>query len=288
MSKLKKKGLGRGLTALFGDQKPVTEKNEGSIRKITKANISDLSPNPFQPRVIFNETKLDELANSIKKNGIIQPIAVREDKVDPGRYEIIAGERRWLASQKAGLHEVPIIILDLTDNESLEVAIVENIQRDDLNAVEEARGYQRLHDEFGYDHEKISKFMSKSRSHISNTLRLLTLPQDVLAMIEEGSLTAGQARPLIGLPSATNIAEEIVKKNLSARSVEFLVRGKKCPQKSGQLRSDANIVSEQNKMEEILGLSVNIQNKKNNSGKITILYKNLDQFQLISNLLKKK
>ena len=288
MSKLKKKGLGRGLTALFGDQKPVTEKNEGSIRKITKANISDLSPNPFQPRVTFNETKLDELANSIKKNGIIQPIAVREDKVDPGRYEIIAGERRWLASQKAGLHEVPIIILDLTDNESLEVAIVENIQRDDLNAIEEARGYQRLHDEFGYDHEKISKFMSKSRSHISNTLRLLTLPQDVLAMIEEGSLTAGQARPLIGLPSATNIAEEIVKKNLSARSVEFLVRGKKGPQKSGQLRSDANIVSEQNKMEEILGLSVNIQNKKNNSGKITILYKNLDQFQLISNLLKKK
>ena len=191
-----------------------------------KAGISDLSPNKYQPRVNFDEAKLIELANSIKKNGIIQPIAVREDKVDPGRYEIIAGERRWIAAQKAGLHEVPIVILDLNDNESLEVAIVENIQRDDLNVIEEARGYQRLSDEFGYDHEKIAKFMSKSRSHISNTLRLLTLPKDVVSMIEEGSLTAGQARPLIGLPSATNIAEEIVKKNLSARSVEYLVRKK--------------------------------------------------------------
>ena len=179
-----------------------------------KAGISDLSPNKYQPRVHFDEAKLIELANSIKKNGIIQPIAVREDKVDPGRYEIIAGERRWIAAQKAGLHEVPIVILDLNDNESLEVAIVENIQRDDLNVIEEARGYQRLSDEFGYDHEKIAKFMSKSRSHISNTLRLLTLPKDVVSMIEEGSLTAGQARPLIGLPSATNIAEEIVKKIL--------------------------------------------------------------------------
>jgi ParB family chromosome partitioning protein len=288
MTNIKKKGLGRGLTALFGDQKPVTKKKEESARGINKVSISDLSPNKFQPRVNFNETKLEELINSIKKNGIIQPIAVREDKVDPGRYEIIAGERRWRAAQKAGLHEIPITILDLDDNESLEVAIVENIQRDDLNAVEEARGYQRLNEEFGYDHEKISKFMSKSRSHISNTVRLLTLPQDVLAMIEEGSLTAGQARPLIGLPSATNIAEEIVKKNLSARSVELLVRNKKGPQKIGQLNMDSNIFNEQKKMEEILGLSVNIQNKKNNSGKVTILYKNLDQFQLISNLLKKK
>ena len=287
MSTSKKKGLGRGLSALFGDQTPEVKKKQKTTHNRLKASIGDLTANKYQPRVHFDEEKLVELTNSIRKNGIIQPIAVREDKVDPGRYEIVAGERRWLAAQKAGLHEVPIIILDLDDNEALEVAIVENIQRDDLNVIEEAKGYQRLSEEFGYDHEKIAKFMSKSRSHISNTLRLLTLPKDVIALIEEESLSAGQARPLIGLPSATNIAEEIVAKNLSARSVELLVRSKKGPQKSGQIRIDSNILSEQNKIQENLGLNVNIQNKKNNSGKITILYKNLEQFELVSNLLKR-
>ena len=287
MSPQKKKGLGRGLKALFGDQKTSPEKDPNvKIAKFT-ANIADLSPNKFQPRVHFDKTKLQELTNSIKKNGIIQPIAVREDKVDPGRYEIVAGERRWIAAQKAGLHEVPIIILDLDDKESLEVAIVENIQRDDLNVIEEAKGYQRLAEEFDYDHEKIARFMSKSRSHISNTLRLLTLPQDVIGLIEEESLTAGQARPLIGLPSATLIAEEIVAKNLSARSVELLVRQKKSPQKSGQIKLDSNILEAQNKIQDNLGLNVTIQNKKNNSGKITIQYKNLEQFELVSSLLKK-
>jgi len=283
----KKKGLGRGLTALFGDQKEETSKKGKASLNNTKADIGDLSPNKFQPRVNFNEKKLDELVNSIKKNGIIQPIAVREDKFDPGRYEIVAGERRWRAAQKAGLHEVPIILLDLDDNESLEVAIVENIQRDDLNVIEEAKGYQRLSQEFGYDHEKIARFMSKSRSHISNTLRLLTLPKDVISMIEEGSLSAGQARPLIGLPSATNIAEEVVAKNLSSRSVEILVRQKKGPQKASLYKTDANILSEQNKIQDNLGLNVIISNKKNNSGKIVIEYKSLEQFQLLSNLLKK-
>ena len=283
----KKKGLGRGLTALFGDQAHIKEKKKPPISGNLKVQIGDLSPNKYQPRVHFDEAKLEELANSIKKNGIIQPIAVREDKQDAERYQIVAGERRWLAAQRAGLHEVPIIILDLDDNEALEVAIVENIQRDDLNIIEEAKGYQRLADEFGYDHEKIASFMSKSRSHISNTLRLLSLPTDVIGMLEEGNLTAGQARPLIGLGNASGIAEEIVAKKLSARSVELLVRAKKGPQKSGQFRVDANILSEQNKIEKNLGLSVNIQNKKNNSGKITILYKNLEQFELISNLLKK-
>ena len=286
MNTSKKKGLGRGLKALFGDQKPEVKKKEKTANNRLKAAIGDLSPNKYQPRVYFNEEKLAELANSIRKNGIIQPIAVREDKVDPGRYEIVAGERRWLAAQKAGLHEVPVVILDLDDNEALEVAIVENIQRDDLNVIEEAKGYQRLAEEFGYDHEKIANFMSKSRSHISNTLRLLTLPQDVIGMIEEGNLTAGQARPLVGLPSATNIAEEIVTKKLSARSVELLVRSKKGSQKSGQIKIDSNILDQQNKIQENLGLNVNIQNKKNNSGKITILYKNLEQFELVSNLLK--
>lgn len=288
MSSFKKKGLGRGLSALFGDQKKEPSSNNSSTQNnITKANIDDLSPNKFQPRVHFNEKKLEELANSIKKNGIIQPIAVRDDKAETGKYEIVAGERRWIAAQRAGLHEVPIIILELNDNESLEVAIVENIQRDDLNIIEEAKGYRRLSDEFGYDHEKIARFMSKSRSHISNTLRLLSLPVDVIGMIEEGNLTAGQARPLIGLPSATNIAEEVVKKNLSARSVEILVRNEKGPQKVGQIKVDANILSEQNKIQDNLGLNVSIQNKRNNSGKITILYKNLEQFELISNLLKR-
>ncbi len=287
MSNSKKKGLGRGLTALFGDQKEESKKKEKVSNNSLKVSIGDLSPNKYQPRVHFDEEKLKELSNSIRKNGIIQPIAVREDKVDPGRFEIIAGERRWLAAQKAGLHEVPIVLLDLDDNEALEVAIVENIQRDDLNVIEEARGYKRLSEEFGYDHEKIANFMSKSRSHISNTLRLLTLPKDVIGLIEEGNLTAGQARPLIGMPSATNIAEEIVAKNLSARSVELLVRAKKGPQKSGRMRVDSNILNEQNKIQENLGLNVNIQNKKDNSGKITIIYKNLEQFDLISKLLKR-
>ena len=287
MNTSKKKGLGRGLKALFGDQKAETKKNnKSSINRLT-ANIADLRPNKYQPRIHFDQSKLEELANSIKKNGIIQPIAVRTDPVDPGRYEIVAGGRRWLAAQKAGLHDVPIIILKLDDNEALEVAIVENIQRDDLNIIEEAKGYKRLSDEFNYDHEKIAQFMSKSRSHISNTLRLLTLPKDVVAMIEEGNLSAGQARPLVGLSNASSIAEEIVAKKLSARSVELLVRSKKGPQKPGQFKIDANILNEQNKIQENLGLNVNIQNKKNNSGKITILYKNLEQFELISNLLKR-
>ena len=287
-NKKKKKGLGRGLTALFGDQKKADKQKEKTSGNLSKANISDLSPNKFQPRINFNEEKLLELSKSIKKNGIIQPIAVREDRVDPGRYVIVAGERRWLAAQKAGLHEVPIVILDLNDNESLEVAIVENIQRDDLNAIEEAKGYKRLSDEFGYDHEKIATFMSKSRSHISNTLRLLSLPTDVIGMIEEGLITAGQARPLIGVTNATNIAEQIVSKKLSARSVENLVRANKGVQKTGQIRVDANVFEEQRQMEENLGMKVDIINKKDNSGRLTISYKNLEQFELISKLLKQR
>ena len=285
MSSIKKKGLGRGLSALFGDQKSEASEKE-NVNHQKKVLISDLTRNRYQPRIHFDEIKLEELSKSIKKNGVIQPIAVRPDKNNAERFEIIAGERRWLAAQKAGLHEVPIIVLDLNDNEALEVAIVENIQRDDLNVIEEAMGYKKLADEFGYDHEKIAKFMSKSRSHISNTMRLLTLPKDVIGMIEEGNLTAGQARPLIGLLNASLIAEEIVSKKLSSRSVELLVRSKKGIQKSGQNKMDSNTLSEQTRIQENLGLNVNIVNKKNNSGKIIIEYKNLEQFQLISKLLK--
>ena len=279
----KKKGLGRGLSALFGDEKPKTKPQE--INQSSTVSISDLSRNPYQPRQHFSEDKLEELANSIKKNGIIQPIAVRPSKSENEKYEIVAGERRWLAAQKAGLHEIPVTILDLSDVESLEVAIVENIQRDDLNPIEEARGYQRLNEEFKYDHDSISKLMSKSRSHVSNTLRLLTLPSDVISMLEEGTLSSGQARPLIGITNASAIAEEIVAKNYSARKVEYLTRNKKGNFKDKQ--TDVNILRAQEKIEKILGLKVNISNKKNNSGKITIEYKDLEQFEFLSNLLTK-
>ena len=285
MSTGKKKGLGRGLSALFGDQSPKKESLEKS--EINKVSISDLSSNPYQPRKMFDEVKLEQLSNSIKKNGIIQPIAVRLNKSEPGKYEIVAGERRWLAAQRAGLHEIPINILDLSDVESLEVAIVENIQRDDLNPIEEARGYKRLSEEFKYDHESISKLMSKSRSHISNTLRLLTLPEDIISMLQEGTLTSGQARPLIGLSNASSIAEEIVAKNYSARKVEYLVKLKK-QSKNLKPKHDANILKTQEQIEQILGLKIYIVNKRNNSGKISVEYKNLEQFELITNLLTKR
>ncbi len=285
MSIGKKKGLGRGLSALFGDEKPKDKSQE--INKSNTVSISDLSRNPYQPRQYFSEAKLEELADSIKKNGIIQPVAVRQSKSDQNKYEIVAGERRWLAAQRAGLHEIPVNILELSDVESLEVAIVENIQRDDLTPIEEARGYKRLSTEFKYDHENISKLMSKSRSHISNTLRLLTLPADIIAMLEEGTLTSGQARPLIGLSNASSIAEEIVKNNYSARKVEYLVKTKKNV-KNKKDHTDINILKAQERIEKILGLKVNIQSKKNNSGKVSVEYSDLDQFELISDLLTKR
>jgi len=285
MNTSKKKGLGRGLSALFGDEKP-TEKSQ-EINKSNTLSISDLSRNPYQPRQHFSEEKLEELANSIKKNGVIQPVAVRHSKSDKSKYEIVAGERRWLAAQRAGLHEIPVNILDLSDVESLEVAIVENIQRADLTPIEEARGYKRLSDEFGYDHENISKLMSKSRSHISNTLRLLTLPEDIIAMLEEGTLTSGQARPLIGLANASDIAEEIVAKNYSARKIEYLVKNQKNI-KNKKSHKDINILKAQERIEKILGLKVNIQTKKNNSGIVSIEYSDLDQFKLVSDLLTKR
>ena len=285
-----KKGLGRGLMSLFGDavaeqQKPATKTMNDSI------SISDLSPNRFQPRTIFNKDKLQELANSIKQNGLIQPIAVRDKPNESGKYEIVAGERRWLAAQKAGLHEVPIIKLNLNDNQSLEIAIVENIQREDLNSIEEAKGYNRLMNNFDYNHEKLSKFMGKSRSHISNTLRLLTLPQEVIELVDEGKLTAGQVRPLIGRHNAVSIARDIVREKLSARSIENIVRrerdktfGSKIVQRK---TVDSNILLAQRLIEEKIGLRVIVNNKKDNSGKITIEYKSLEQFELLANLLKK-
>jgi len=278
-----KKGLGRGLSALFGDIEKKSELNQIQTNKIP---IADLERNKYQPRTMFDEEKLAELSSSIKQNGVIQPIAVRPNKYEPGKFEIVAGERRWLAAQKAGLNEVPVVVLNISDQKSLEIAIVENVQRQDLNVIEEAKGYQRLVKDFGYDHEKISKFMSKSRSHVSNTLRLLSLPEDIIGLIEEGKLTAGQARPLIGMPNASEIAENIIKKKVAAREVESLAKRKKGG-KSTRKIEDPNIVFVRNEIESKLGLNVEIVNKKNNSGKITIKYKSLDQFELISKKLRK-
>ena len=283
MSEPNKKGLGRGLSALFGDAKSSDLKKQNSDRT-QKALISDLDRNKYQPRMKFDQEKLKELSESIKQNGLIQPIAVRKNKGNSNRFEIIAGERRWLAAQNAGLHEVPINILDLTDSETLEVAIVENIQREDLNSIEEAKGYKRLIEEFRYDQEKVSKLMSKSRSHVSNTLRLLSLPEDVISMLEGGLITAGQARPLIGLSNPSSVAEAIVAKKMSAREVEKLVKQEKGS--SNKLDTvDANIQNIEKKLEEILGLKITINNKKNNSGKVIVEYKDLKQFDMIKKLL---
>ena len=275
-----KKGLGKGLSALFGE---IENKIDNKGNQQNTIAISDLKRNKYQPRTIFDEEKLEELSLSIKENGIVQPIAVRPNKYDPGKFEIVAGERRWLAAQKAGLNEVPVIVLNIDDQKSLEIAIVENVQRQDLNIIEEAKGYQRLSQEFGYDHDKISKFMSKSRSHISNTLRLLTLPDDVVGLLEEGKLTAGQARPLIGMPNASEIAENIAKKKVAAREVEAMAKRTKT--KISEKIEDPNIIFVRNELESKLGLNVEIMNKKNNSGKVVIKYKTLDQFELISKLL---
>lgn len=278
-----KKGLGKGLSALFGE---IENKIDNKSNQKNTIAISDLERNKYQPRIIFDEEKLEELSLSIKENGIIQPIAVRPNKYDPGKFEIVAGERRWLAAQKAGLNEVPVIVLNIDDQKSLEIAIVENVQRQDLNIIEEAKGYQRLSQEFGYDHDKISILMSKSRSHVSNTLRLLTLPDDVVGLLEEGKLTAGQARPLIGMPNASEIAENIVKKKVAAREVEAMAKQTKT--KISEKIEDPNIVFVRNELESRLGLNVEIMNKKNNSGKVVIKYKTLDQFELISKLLTRR
>ena len=281
--------------SLFGDQEETKKNTQTSIQKSDPSSsyllvsISELDRSRFQPRTHFDKEKLDELSQSIKKNGLIQPIAVRRGKND--RYEIIAGERRWLAAQKAGLHEVPVLILDLNDIQSLELAIVENIQREDLNSIEEAKGFERLINEFNYNHEKLSEFMGKSRSHISNTLRLLTLPSEVIRFVEMGKLTAGQVRPLVGRFNAVEIAQSIIKEKLSSRSIENLVKNEKEKEEAKsktRQKSDPNILLAERKLEESLGLKIKIVNKKNNSGKVIIEYNNSDQFEMISTLLKKK
>ena len=274
-----KKGLGRGLSSLLGDTQKKVETN--------KIPIKDLSRNKFQPRKNFNKESLEELTNSIREQGVIQPIIVRPDKTNDGKYEIIAGERRWLASQNAGLHEIPVVILDVDDNKSLEFAIVENVQRQDLNPIEEAKSYQRLINDFNYNQEKLSKFIGKSRSYIANSLRLLGLPEEVLSMLVSGSLSAGHARTLIGLNNASEIGKKIIKRKLSVRQSEVLVRQFKDKKFKLVHKKDSNILDLQKDLEEKTGLSVSISNKKNNSGTISFEYRDLDQLDKLINTIKK-
>ena len=273
-----KKGLGRGLSSLLGDSSKKIETN--------KVSINDLIRNKFQPRKNFNKESLDELTNSIKEQGVIQPIVVRPSKSSQGKYEIIAGERRWLASQNAGLHDVPVVVLDVDDVKSLEFAIVENVQRQDLNPIEEARGYQSLIDEFNYNQDKLSKFIGKSRSYIANSLRLLSLPIEILLMVEEGKLSAGHARSLIGLHNSINIAKQIIQKKLSVRQAEILARQFRDKKFKLIEKKDPNILDLQKSLEEKTGLNVSVTNKKNNSGTIAFEYSDLDQLERITNTIK--
>ena len=273
-----KKGLGRGLSSLLGDASEKIEKN--------KIAINDLIRNKFQPRKNFNKESLNDLTNSIKEQGVIQPIVVRPSKSPEGKYEIIAGERRWLASQNAGLHDVPVVVLDVDDVKSLEFAIVENVQRQDLNPIEEARGYQSLIDEFNYNQDKLSKFIGKSRSYIANSLRLLSLPNEILLMVEEGKLSAGHARSLIGLHNSINIAKQIIQKKLSVRQAEILARQFRDKKLKLIEKKDPNILDLQKSLEEKTGLNVSVTNKKNNSGTIAFKYRDLDQLERITNTIK--
>ena len=273
-----KKGLGRGLSSLIGETKVETQKNQLSI--------SDLIPNKYQPRKIFDENNLNDLTDSIKERGIIQPIIVRKSNSDRSKFEIIAGERRWLAAQRAGLHNVPVVVTEADDLKSLEFAIVENVQRHDLNPLEEAQGYRRLIDEFSYDREKVSKFIGKSRSHISNTLRLLSLPDPVIKLIETQKLTAGHAKILVGLENAAFVASKIIEKKLSVRQAESLVKIFKNYRRKTKNKKFANIIDLETSISNKIGLNVLIENKKKNKGKIIFEYKDLDQLNKIIQIIK--
>ena len=273
-----KKGLGRGLSSLIGETKVEPQKNQLSI--------SDLVPNKYQPRKIFDEASLVDLTNSIKERGMIQPIIVRRSSDDKSKFEIIAGERRWLAAQRVGLHNVPVVVTEADDLKSLEFAIVENVQRNDLNPLEEAQGYKRLIDEFSYDQEKVSKFIGKSRSHITNSLRLLTLPSDVIKLIETQKLTAGHAKILVGLENASFVANKIIEKQLSVRQAESFVRIFKKNRHKSKISKDTNIIALELSVSNKIGLNVEIHNNKRNKGKISFEYKDLEQLNRIIDIIK--
>ena len=273
-----KRGLGRGLSSLIGDTK--VDSN------INKLSITDLVRNKLQPRKNFDKKNLEELTNSVKERGVIQPIIVRQSADQKNKYEIIAGERRWLAAQNAGFHEVPVVITEADDLKSLEFAIVENVQRHDLNSIEEANGYQKLIDEFGYDQEKVAKFIGKSRSHVSNCLRLLTLPKQIIDLIETNKLSQGHAKVLVGLENAIFVANKIIDKKLSVRQAENLVRFFKTKTIPKYISKDPNLRQLESSLTEKIGLNTTIKNKKNNSGSISFEYKNLDQLNRIIEVIK--
>ncbi len=276
MNKIKK-GLGRGLSSLIGETK---------VEKTTnKLSIGDLYPNKFQPRKIFDEESLNDLQKSIKERGIIQPIIVRKSN-ENSKYEIIAGERRWLAAQKAGLHDVPVVVTEADDLKSLEFAIVENVQRNDLNPLEEAQGYQRLINDFSYDQEKVSKFIGKSRSYITNCLRILTLPSDVLNLIEMKKLSAGHAKILVGLENASFVAQKIIEKKLSVRQSENFVKIFKKKKGFYTKSNDPNIVNLEKSISDKIGLNVVIKNTKKNKGTITFAYHDIEQLNKIIDIIK--
>ena len=274
-----KKGLGRGLSSLIGDNDIKNSTNKISISKII--------PNRNQPRKSFEKEALDELTNSIKERGIIQPLIIRKSDDQDDKFELIAGERRWQAAQSAGLHEVPAVIIEADNLKSLELAIVENVQRKDLNPIEEAYSYKNLIENFGYDQEKVSKFIGKSRSHISNSLRLLTLPEKLIEMISEGKISHGHAKILVGIENAFLVAEKVIKKNLSVRQTESLVRLLKKGYQKVHRSKDANIIAAERELSDKIGMKVYINNKKNNSGNMVFEYKGIDQLDRLLNIVKK-
>ncbi|MDC0393199.1 ParB/RepB/Spo0J family partition protein [Candidatus Pelagibacter sp.] len=273
-----KKGLGRGLSSLIGETKVESQKNQ--------IPISDLIPNKYQPRKIFDENNLVDLTNSIKERGVVQPIIVRKSNIDKFKFEIIAGERRWIAAQRAGLHDVPVVIIEADDLRSLEFAIVENVQRHDLNPLEEAQGYKRLIDEFSYDQEKVSKFIGKSRSYIANSLRLLTLPEEVIKLIESQKITAGHAKILVGLENSYFVANKIIEKKLSVRQSEKFVKIFKIKKDKVKKSKDANIKELENSITDKIGLNVLIKHDKKNKGTITFSYHDIDQLNRIVDVIK--
>jgi len=273
-----KKGLGRGLSSLIGETKVEPTTN--------KLLISDIVPNKFQPRKNFNEENLDDLANSIRERGVIQPIIVRKSISDNSKFELIAGERRWLAARKAGLHDIPAVVTEVDDLKSLEFAIIENVQRHDLNPLEEAQGYKRLINEFAYDQEKVSKFIGKSRSYITNALRLLNLPAEVLKMIEDKKISSGHGKILVGLDNALFVANKIVEKKLSVRQAENFVKIFKKKPNSPNFTKDANLKNLEQSISDKIGLKVDIKNGKQNKGTISFSYHDLDQLNKIIDIIK--
>ena len=273
-----KKGLGRGLSSLIGESKVENKTN--------KLSLSDIIPNKYQPRKNFEEEYLEDLTSSIIERGVIQPIIVRKSNENTSKFEIIAGERRWLAARKAGLHEIPVVITEADDLKSLEFAIVENVQRHDLNPLEEAQGYKRLIDEFSYDQEKVSKFIGKSRSYITNTLRLLNLPSEVLKQVEEQKISAGHAKILVGLDNSAFIANKIIEKKLSVRQAENFVKIFKKKPNSIKIVKDPNITSLEQSISDKIGLNVSIKNNKRNKGTITLSYHDIDQLNKIIDIIK--